>query len=102
MLAIALGTDLVPAISLAYEPAESDIMKLPPRNPKKDYLVTRSLLLWAFFQGGLIITASGMLGFFTTLMQHGWMPWQFWQMRKDWEMDSDLQDYYGENWVCLF
>src|SRR2546422_654234 len=34
VLLIALGTDMVPAISLAYEKAESDIMKLNPRNPK--------------------------------------------------------------------
>ena len=95
MLAIALGTDLVPAISLAYEKAESDIMKLPPRNPKKDFLVTRSLLLWAFFQGGLIITASGFLGFFTTLMQHGWMPWDLWQIRTAWEDDILLENSWG-------
>lgn len=29
----------VPAISLAYEEAESDIMKRRPRDPKKDKLV---------------------------------------------------------------
>lgn len=39
ILCIDLGTDLIPAISLAYEQAESDIMKCPPRNPKKDRLV---------------------------------------------------------------
>ena len=31
ILCIDLGTDMVPAISLAYEKAESDIMKRPPR-----------------------------------------------------------------------
>ncbi|GIY86148.1 hypothetical protein CDAR_186071 [Caerostris darwini] len=39
ILCIDLGTDMVPAISLAYEAAESDIMKRQPRNPKKDKLV---------------------------------------------------------------
>lgn len=39
ILCIDLGTDMVPAISLAYEPAESDIMKRPPRNPFTDKLV---------------------------------------------------------------
>jgi len=34
-----LGTDMVPAISLAYEKAESDIMKRKPRDPQHDKLV---------------------------------------------------------------
>ena len=99
IMAVALGTDLVPAISLAYEKAESDIMKLPPRNPTSDYLVTRSLLLWSFFQGGLIVTASGYLGFFSTLMDKGWMPWDLWQLRAKWEDDVVLYDHYGKSWV---
>merc|ERR1719427_2023835 len=33
ILCIDLGTDMLPAISLAYEQAESDIMKRQPRNP---------------------------------------------------------------------
>merc|ERR1711907_148207 len=32
ILCIDLGTDMVPAISLAYEKAESDIMERPPRD----------------------------------------------------------------------
>merc|ERR1711899_85859 len=39
ILCIDLGTDMVPAISMAYEKAESDIMKRPPRNPFTDKLV---------------------------------------------------------------
>ena len=39
ILCIDLGTDLVPAISLAYEQAESDIMKRAPRDPLHDKLV---------------------------------------------------------------
>merc|ERR1719365_303175 len=39
ILCIDLGTDMVPAISMAYEFAESDIMKRPPRNPFTDKLV---------------------------------------------------------------
>ncbi|ETE61979.1 Sodium/potassium-transporting ATPase subunit alpha-3, partial [Ophiophagus hannah] len=38
ILCIDLGTDMVPAISLAYEAAESDIMKRQPRNPRTDKL----------------------------------------------------------------
>jgi sodium/potassium-transporting ATPase subunit alpha len=39
ILCIDLGTDLWPAISLAYEEAESDIMKRKPRDPLHDKLV---------------------------------------------------------------
>ncbi|KAF7382891.1 hypothetical protein HZH66_013293 [Vespula vulgaris] len=39
ILCIDLGTDMVPAISLAYEQVESDIMKRQPRDPHHDNLV---------------------------------------------------------------
>lgn len=39
ILFIDLGTDLWPAISLAYEKAESDIMSRAPRDPIADRLV---------------------------------------------------------------
>lgn len=44
ILCIDLGTDLVPAISLAYEAAESDIMKRMPRDPIHDKLVNHRLI----------------------------------------------------------
>lgn len=40
ILCIDLGTDMFPAISLAYEKAESDIMLRPPRNIRRDHLAT--------------------------------------------------------------
>lgn len=40
ILCIDLGTDMLPAISLAYEKAESDIMQRPPRDTKKEHLAT--------------------------------------------------------------
>jgi len=48
MVAICVGTDLAPAISLAYENAELDIMKRPPRHPKLDHLVTLKLLSFSY------------------------------------------------------
>ncbi|XP_035704051.1 sodium/potassium-transporting ATPase subunit alpha isoform X4 [Folsomia candida] len=39
ILCIDLGTDMIPAISLAYEKSESDIMKRQPRDPFHDKLV---------------------------------------------------------------
>uniref|UniRef100_A0A665VTY5 Sodium/potassium-transporting ATPase subunit alpha n=1 Tax=Echeneis naucrates TaxID=173247 RepID=A0A665VTY5_ECHNA len=48
ILCIDLGTDMVPAISLAYEAAESDIMKRQPRNPLRDKLVNERLISICF------------------------------------------------------
>ena len=36
VLLVDLGTELVPAISLAWEPEESELMKLPPRSNVQD------------------------------------------------------------------
>merc|ERR1711922_89064 len=50
ILCIDLGTDMVPAISMAYEQAESDIMKRQPRNPFTDKLVNERLISMAYGQ----------------------------------------------------
>lgn len=42
----------VPAISLAYEAAESDIMKRQPRNSQTDKLVNERLISMAYGQIG--------------------------------------------------
>jgi sodium/potassium-transporting ATPase subunit alpha len=53
MLAICIGTDLYPAISLAYENPELDIMMKQPRNPKRDNLVNAKLLSFSYLQIGV-------------------------------------------------
>jgi hypothetical protein len=40
----------MPAIGLAYETRESNIMDRPPRNPKNDLLVDMGLLSWSYPQ----------------------------------------------------
>jgi len=44
ILFIDLGTDMVPAISMAYEEAELDIMRRKPRDSSIDHLVTAKLV----------------------------------------------------------
>ena len=58
ILCIDLGTDMVPAISMAYEEAESDIMKRQPRNPFTDKLVNERLISMAYGQIGMIQVKS--------------------------------------------
>lgn len=47
MLVIAVGTDIYPALSLAYEEAEVDIMTRRPRKPE-EHLVSTKLLAHAY------------------------------------------------------
>lgn len=54
ILVIDIGTDLLPAISLAAEEAEADLMERHPRNPKYDKLVTPKLVSFAYIQIGLL------------------------------------------------
>ena len=54
ILCIDLGTDMLPAISLAYEKAESDIMKRKPRDPVYDKLVNERLISLSYGQIGMI------------------------------------------------
>jgi len=49
ILAVDLGTDMIPAISMAYESAESDIMLRAPRNAKVDRLVTKKVGFFCIF-----------------------------------------------------
>jgi len=70
-LCIDLLTELLPSMSLAYEEAESDIMLVPPRNPKTDKLVTLPLLNYSYFQVGLIETGICYFAFFMVFQYHG-------------------------------
>lgn len=71
VLAIDLGTDMVPAIGLGAEPPEAGVMNLPPRS-QKEPLLTRSLLARALLWYGLIEAAAGMSAYFFLNWRHGW------------------------------
>jgi len=47
ILIISIGTDLIPAISLAYEVGELDLMTRKPRN-KENHMVTMTLMAQAY------------------------------------------------------
>ncbi|CAG2173846.1 unnamed protein product [Oppiella nova] len=97
VLLICLGTDMMPAIALGYEKAESDIMHLAPRNPKIDKLVTGQLLLRAYLLIGLIETSAGFFGYFLTFLNYGYGPTYLWQSRAHWEDTArNSTNIYGE------
>jgi sodium/potassium-transporting ATPase subunit alpha len=51
LLLVNIGTDMLPAISLAYERAELDIMTRKPRS-RHEHLVTRKLMTFCYLQMG--------------------------------------------------
>ncbi|GAU88671.1 hypothetical protein RvY_01321 [Ramazzottius varieornatus] len=101
ILCIDLGTDMVPAISLAYEKAESDIMKRRPRNPKLDRLVNERLIGLAYGQIGMIQALAGFFTYFVIMGENGFLPWTLIGIRERWESKgiNDLQDSYGQEWT---
>ncbi|XP_056682187.1 potassium-transporting ATPase alpha chain 1 [Monodelphis domestica] len=101
ILFIELCTDIFPSVSLAYEAAESDIMHLRPRNPRRDRLVNEPLAAYSYFQIGAIQSFAGFTDYFTAMAQEGWFPLLCVGLRPHWENHhlQDLQDSYGQEWT---
>ena len=73
ILAIDLGTDVLPALALSREPAEPGLMTRPPRR-RSEGVITGAMLRRAWGFVGLISAALVMGGFFFTLIRAGWQP----------------------------
>jgi len=101
ILCIDLGTDMVPAISLAYEEAESDIMKRQPRNPFSDKLVNERLISMAYGQIGMIQALAGFYTYFVIMAENGFLPPHLFGLREAWDSKAinDLEDHYGQEWT---
>merc|ERR1712147_421920 len=101
ILCIDLGTDMVPAISMAYEFAESDIMKRQPRNPFTDKLVNERLISMAYGQIGMIQASAGFFVYFVILCENGFWPSTLLGLRRSWDSQAvnDLEDSYGQEWT---
>lgn len=74
IICVDVGTDMVPAISLAYEKKESDIMRRPPRNARTDRLVNRRLISFAYLQIGVIQALAGLFAYFIVMNDYGFSP----------------------------
>jgi sodium/potassium-transporting ATPase subunit alpha len=99
ILCIDLGTDLIPAISLAYEKPESNIMERPPRDPLRDKLVNNRLINMAYGQIGIIQAMAGFFTYFVIMGQNGFLPQDLFFLRKLWDKHSTLLgDSYGQEW----
>ncbi len=104
ILCIDLGTDMIPAISLAYEKAESDIMKRMPRDPQRDKLVNERLISMAYGQIGFIQAAGGFFVYVVIMAENGFLPTRLLGVRKAWDSKivNDLEDSFGQEWVCIY
>merc|ERR1719171_2246479 len=54
VLLIDIGTDIWTAIAFAWQPAESALMSVPPRHPRKDRMVNGSVLLYSYGYIGVV------------------------------------------------
>ncbi|CAG9531913.1 unnamed protein product [Cercopithifilaria johnstoni] len=101
ILCIDLGTDLWPAISIAYEEAETNIMKRPPRNAKVDKLVNARLMNFSYLQIGIMQAAAGFMTYFIIMGENGFHVHRLLWIRDEWDdpMVDDLEDSYGQQWT---
>ena len=101
ILCIDLGTDMLPAISLAYEKAEADIMKRMPRNPFSDKLVNERLISMTYGQIGMIQAGAGFFAYFVILAENGFLFQDLFGIRREWDSKAinDLKDSYGQEWT---
>jgi sodium/potassium-transporting ATPase subunit alpha len=79
VLAVDLGTDMIPALGLGTERPQSDVMDLPPRS-RRERLLSLPILLRAYLFLGVIEAAVAMGGFFLFLYSQGWT----WGTHLDW------------------
>jgi magnesium-transporting ATPase (P-type) len=71
ILAVDLGTDMLPALALGAERAEPDVMRRPPR-PRHEHLLTPRLLLRAYGFLGPIQAAGALAAWYFLLDRGGW------------------------------
>jgi calcium-translocating P-type ATPase len=71
ILAIDLGTEILPALALGREPAEAGLMAQPPR-PRREGVIRGEMLFRAWIFLGTIEAALVLGGFFFVLVHGGW------------------------------
>lgn len=100
VLILDVGTDLWPGISLAYEPAESDIMDRPPRDPKFDNLVGMKLILFCYLNIGTLQTFGSLASYFFTMAEYGFLWDRLINIQDEWYSESNaIYDSYNVEWT---
>merc|ERR1712190_5206 len=120
ILLVDLGTDLAPAISMAYEGREADIMQRKPRDPAINKLVTFRLISFAYLQIGMLQAIAGFYAYYTVLHGFGFRPGHLFGLDQHrifndqrvvdklrdgyylWCMDPDRKVVIGKNAECIY
>lgn len=97
MLVICVGTDMAPAIALAYEEGELDIMERMPRNAKLDHLVTAKLICFSYLQIGIMEFAAGMFTYFYVFNDYGFPFLTLYYINAQSGWQPDANDVYNPN-----
>jgi magnesium-transporting ATPase (P-type) len=92
ILAVDLGTDMVPALGLGAEPPDRAVMQRPPRR-RTDRLLTAGLLVRAYVFLGTCQAVASMTAFFVVLSGAGWQWGQ--------SLSADSVTYRQATTACL-
>ncbi|HEY7493172.1 MAG TPA: cation-translocating P-type ATPase C-terminal domain-containing protein, partial [Candidatus Tectomicrobia bacterium] len=79
ILAVDLGTDMLPALALGAEPAEPGVMDRPPRS-RHEHIITGSLLRRAYLWLGPLQSVAAMAAFYLTYWTQGSYQGQWWDL----------------------
>jgi sodium/potassium-transporting ATPase subunit alpha len=71
VLLVDVGTDLAPAVSLAYEEPEAAIMEQPPRDQVRDHIVGLRLMIIAYGTMGILESFAAFFAFFWVYHDYG-------------------------------
>lgn len=71
ILAVDLGTDMLPALALGAEPPQAEVMKQPPR-PRRERLLSWPVLARAYLFLGPLEAIAALAAFFIVLHAGGW------------------------------
>jgi sodium/potassium-transporting ATPase subunit alpha len=71
ILAVDLGTDMLPALALGAEKPSADIMRQPPR-PRSEHLLNKNLLWRAYGFLGVLEAMAAFIVFFVVLKINNW------------------------------
>src|SRR3990167_6207769 len=93
ILLVDLGTDLLPAITFAYEEAELGIMTRRPRD-KEEHMVTAKLMIFAYAQIGILETACGFVAYCIAMYDYGMNVYSLFY--------SVLKEYYPHNFSDVY
>ncbi|KAK3320379.1 hypothetical protein B0T19DRAFT_492568 [Cercophora scortea] len=74
MIIICVFTDLFLSLSLIMEKEEFDLLSLPPRNHKRDHLITGRIYIQAYLFTGFMETCCAHAMFFLYMYKHAGLP----------------------------